>query len=81
MFAESLRYQPLPCTLSYLSTLGTFEEKYAHIRQCTGARRVHAGMTGGMSHAALAVLNAALRAAQVWQEPDDLLRRHRTTVG
>ena len=51
MFAESLPYQPLPCTLSYLSTLATFEEKYAHIRQCTGARRVHAGMTGGMNRA------------------------------
>lgn len=37
--------RPLPCTFSYLSTLATFEEKYAHIRQCTGARsRSQSGM-------------------------------------
>ena len=49
LFAESsggfLPLLPLPCTLSYISTLATFEEKYAHIQQCTGARRSHpAGM-------------------------------------
>jgi len=36
--------RPLPCTPDYLLTLATFEEKYEHIRQCTGARRNHLGM-------------------------------------
>ena len=36
--------RPMPCTLSYLSTLTTLEDKYAHIRECTGARRSYSGM-------------------------------------
>lgn len=31
-------FRPRPCTLSYLSTLASFGEKYAHIQRCAAAR-------------------------------------------